>query len=108
MKSAVLISRIFSVLAATMVVAAFSLIVLAPSSMSLVQGLAQLDPELPRRLQLGTEHALGKIVWVRIFLPLLVRPVWLVPTCLALLFGGLAASTGAPTQSPRSTRTRGS
>ena len=107
MNDTVLISRTFAGLAATMLVAAFSLIVLAPPTMTLIQGLAELDPNLPRRLPRLAHHWIGTRVYTQGLLPLLVRPVWLVPTGLTLLFAGVAASTGSPRQSPRSTRTRG-
>jgi hypothetical protein len=104
--SVVLVSRIFAVLAAMMFVAAFSLIVLAPATMNLAQGLHELDAELPYRLQHFGAHVIGAKMWVRVVVPVLVRPVWMVPGFLALLFAGVAASFGSPTHSSRSTRTR--
>ncbi len=101
----VMLSRTFAVLAAAMAVAAVALIVLTPDSMTLIQGLAELDPALPRHLQHAVQNALGVRVWAHVATPLLVRPVWLIPVSLALLFAGLSASLGWPTQSPRSTRT---
>ena len=107
MEGIVLISRSFAVLAATTLVAAFSLIVLAPDGMTLIQGLAELDPAFPHRLPRLAHHWFGTAIYTHVLLPLLVRPVWLVPTGLTLLFAGVAASTGSPRHSPRSTRTRG-
>jgi hypothetical protein len=75
--------------------------------MTLIQGLAELDPALPLKLQHDIHRHLGVSIWLHLFVPLLVRPVWLVPTGLTLLFAGVAASTNAPTQSPTSTRFRG-
>ena len=101
-----IVSRTFAVLAAAMAVAAVALIVLAPDSMTLIQGLAQLDPDLPQHVRRALLNALGVGAWAHVVTPLLVRPVWLIPVYLALLCAGISASTGWPTQSPRSTRTR--
>lgn len=102
----VMVSRTFAVLAAAMAVIAVALIVLAPDNMTLIQGLAEVNPALPRQLQHAVQNALGVRAWAHVATPLLVRPVWLIPVSLGLLFAGISASTGWPTQSPRSTRTR--
>ena len=102
----VMVFRTFAVLAAAMAVIAVALIVLAPDNMTLIQGLAEVNPALPRQLQHAVQNALGVRAWAHVATPLLVRPVWLIPVSLGLLFAGISASTGWPTQSPRSTRTR--
>lgn len=102
----VLISRIFAVLAASCFVAAISLIVLAPPGMDLLHGLMALDPhEVPRATRL-THRLLGNTLWNSAAVPLLVRPVWLVPAGLALLAAGVAASWAPPTHSPHGKRFR--
>ena len=89
-----------------MAVLAVALIVLAPDNMTLLGGLAQLDPTLPTHMQHAFTNALGERAWRHVFVPVLVRPVWLVPVYLCVLFAGISASTGWPPQSQRSTRSR--
>jgi len=103
---AVIVSRTFAVLAAAMAVTAVALIVLTPDSMTLIQGLAQLNPELPQHVRHAIQNVFGARVWAHVVTPVLVRPVWLIPGSLGLLCAGISASTGWPTGSPRSTRTR--
>jgi hypothetical protein len=104
--AAVIVSRTFAVLAAAMAVTSVALIVLTPNNMTLIQGLAQLSPELPQHIRHAIQNAFGVRIWAHLATPLLVRPVWLVPVSLCLLCAGISASTGWPTESPRSTRTR--
>jgi hypothetical protein len=102
----VIVSRTFAVLAAACAVAAVALIVLAPDSMTLIQGLSELDPNLPQHFRHAMLNMLGNGAWTHVVVPLLVRPVWLIPVYLALLFAGISATLGWPAQSSRSTRTR--
>jgi uncharacterized membrane protein len=102
----VIVSRTFAVLAAAMAVLAVALIVLAPENLTLIAGLAQISPGLPAHLRHAILNALGERAWVHLFTPLMVRPVWLVPVYLCLLFAGISASTGWPPHSQRSTRSR--
>ena len=87
-----LIYRFSAILAASLLVAAFSLFMLTPEDMSLLQGLSRLDPGLPVHLHSGTRHLLGNVVWGRVLVPVLARPVWLMPLCLGLIVAGLAYS----------------
>jgi hypothetical protein len=107
MTAAVMIFRIFAVLAAALLVGAFSLAVLTPDGMSLDQGVLMLEPTLVSSVRHLVQHTIGAAAWTRLFMPLLVRPVWLIPLCLGMICAGVAASVGTPTESPRRTRTRG-
>jgi hypothetical protein len=98
-------SRIFAVLAAILLVAAFGLILLAPYDMPLVQGMSALDPTLLRHFQHAVLHTLGSRVWARIVTPILARPVWLLPLALGMVCAGVAATTSAPA-TPHRTRRR--
>ncbi len=101
-----IVSRIFTVFAAVLLVTAFALMVLPPDGLTLVQGLAELGQDTPQTLQHGVVHTLGATAWLKLFVPLLVRPVWLVPLSLGVLCVGVAATTMPPTESPRRTGRR--
>jgi len=99
-------TRTFSVLAAALLVAAFALMIIPPATMSLAQGLSELNHELVMQAQHLVQRALGSWAWVWVCVPVLVRPVWLVPLCLGLLCAGTAATTHPPSQPPHRARTR--
>jgi hypothetical protein len=103
----VLVFRIFAVLAAALLVGAFGLLVLMPDGMTLDQAMASFNPLLVGHLRHFVQHSLGAAAWSHVFMPLLVRPVWLIPLCLGMVCAGVSVTTGTPTESPRRTRTRG-
>jgi len=83
-----LTARIFAVLAAALLVAAFALGALAPDGMNLGQGIALMDRTW---LSWLTQHASGMgWVWDWVEKPLLVRPVWLLPAAFGLVCVGAA------------------
>jgi hypothetical protein len=98
-------SRIFTVLAAAMLVAAFGLIMLAPYDMPLVQGLSAIDPSLLRHIQHAVLQTLGSKAWAVLVTPVLARPIWLMPLALGMVCAGLAATTIMPV-TPQRTRRR--
>ena len=104
------VSRIFTILAAALLVVAFALLVLPPDGMTLVQALAGMSQDAPEQfigqLQHDVTQTLGTFTWVKLLVPLLVRPVWLVPLALGLLCSGIAATTLPPAESPRRTGRR--
>jgi hypothetical protein len=103
---AVNVSRIFTVVAAILLVTAFALMVLPPDGLTLKEGLAQIGPNTPEALMNGVRRTLGDEAWARVFLPLLVRPVWMLPLSLGVVCVGVAASTMPPSESPRRTGRR--
>lgn len=98
-----LVSRIFTVLAATLLVASFGLIVLAPYDLSLVQGMTAIDPTLLRHVQHAVIRTLGTRFWANLVTPVLARPVWLMPLGLGMICVGVAATMNTP---PAAHRTR--
>ncbi len=100
-----LVSRTFTVLAAVLLVAAFALIVLAPYDMPLVQGVTALDPAMLRHFQHAVLHTLGGHVWAGMVVPVLARPIWLIPLSLGMVCAGVAATTSVP-PAPHRTRRR--
>lgn len=102
-----LISRAFAVCAAVTLVLAFGLFLLTPDDMTLAQGAAVLDPNLPRALQGFIRHVLGPRAWVHVALPVLARPVWLLPLSAGLVFAGCASSFAPRGESAERFRGRG-
>ena len=99
-----LISRIFAVLAAVLLVFTFGLIVLTPYDLPLVQGLTAFDPGLVQRLHDFIVPVLGNGIWSRVVTPLLARPAWLMPLALGMVCVGVATTTNVPPQTHRSRR----
>ena len=89
-------SRIFTVLAAILLVVAFGLIVLAPYDLPLVQGVTALDPALVAGAHAWVVRWLGTAVWAGAITPVLARPVWLIPLCLGMVCVGVATTTNVP------------
>ena len=81
-------SRIFAVLAAVFLVGAVTLGLLTPRGMTLGQALLLLDPNTLPWLK---AHA-APWMWETLEIPLLIRPVWLLPAALGLVCAGAAAS----------------
>jgi hypothetical protein len=102
-----LLFRTFAVLAAALLVGAFGLLVLMPDGTTLDVGLVSLSPTLVGQMRHLVQHSLGTWPWSHLFMPLLVRPAWLIPFCLGMVCAGVSVTTGMPTESPRRTRTRG-
>jgi len=101
--SAVMISRLLAVLAATLLVTAFSLFMLTPYDLSLAQGVTAMDPAMLRHLQSAVRHTIGAGSWTYLAVPVLARPVWLLPFCAGLICAGLANTfTASPDASERS------
>ncbi len=98
-----LLSRIFTVLAATMLVVTFGLIMLTPYDMPLLQGLAAYDAGLAAHIHDTIAETLGSRVWTIAFKPLLDRPIWLIPLSLGMVCVGVATTTNVP---PATQRTR--
>lgn len=91
-----IVARVLMVLASAFLVGAVGLAALTPRGITLNQALTLLDPESVTWLR---DHALPWI-WDGIELPLLVRPVWLLPAALGLVCAGLAASLNFAQASP--------
>jgi len=102
----VILSRVLAVLAAISLVAAFALATLLPPPLTLAQLIAMFDA---RRLysvhEFVVAHGSGWI-WGHLVMPLLLRPCWLVPTSLGLVFAGGAMTIGNRKGVPRSHRRR--
>jgi hypothetical protein len=84
--------RVFSVLAATLLVAAVAVATLAPPGMSVLEALNEAAPDMLDFLRHAMTGRFGAFVMHYVATPLLVRPLWLMPTSLGLVCIGVAAS----------------
>jgi hypothetical protein len=95
--------RVLAVMAAAALVGAFALATMLPPLTSLAELVAMLDNRTLLALpQLVRGHA-PEWVWQWLVLPVLMRPVWLLPAAFGVVLGGLAITLqrpGAP-KSPR-------
>lgn len=89
------LQRILAVLSAILLVGAVALATLGPPSVPLGQVLLMIDHDLTETLRTGIEKHLAEWLWTDVALPLLVRPAWLVPASLGLVFAGAAFSVSA-------------
>jgi len=86
-------ARIFSVLAAVLLVGALALATLLPPDMSVHEAMHAIDAAWADDVLHALIGGLGKGVWDAVAVPLLMRPVWLPPLCLGLICVGGALSS---------------
>ncbi len=99
-------ARILAVLAAASLVAAFALAALLPPALTLAQLIAMFDAELLYWLhEFVVRHGAGWL-WAHALMPLLLRPCWLLPTSIGLIFAGGAMTLNSRKSVPRSHRRR--
>lgn len=100
----VISTRIFAVLAATLLVGAFTLATVLPPDLSLTAAIGMLDGGLIERLHQLADDYLAAWVWPRLAVPLLQRPVWLLPAALGIVAAGCAATLASAGATSRSRR----
>ena len=84
--------RILAILSAVLLVGAVATAMLGSPGMSLGQLLYTLDYEMVEATRRFTSTHLATWLWDWLVVPLMLRPAWLMPAALGLLFGGLALS----------------
>lgn len=92
----ILAARLFTVLAAVMGVASVALAALLSVDYALADALVMARPDAIQWLQAHTTPWL----WNTVEAPLLVRPAWIFPAMLGLLFGGAATSVSLRNAAP--------
>lgn len=97
-------TRILAVLAAILLVGAFTLATLLPPDLPLSSALSMLEPGLPGRIQAWVQAQLPGWVWLHLAVPLLTRPVWLVPAALGVVAAGASATLASSGTASRSRR----
>ena len=100
-----LLPRAFAVLAAIFLVGSVALATLLPADILLSQVLDAMQAVRPDHLQRLVIGTFGRFAWTSIAVPLLMRPVWMVPVCLGLICIGGAVTTLGPT-APRTKQRR--
>jgi hypothetical protein len=99
-------TRVFTVLAAMLLVGAFTLGTVLGPDLPLSAALAMLDTGLVSGMQALANQYLPGWVWEHVALPLLTRPAWLLPASLGLIMGGGAVTLASAAGASRSRRRR--
>jgi hypothetical protein len=102
----VIVQRILSVVAAALLVGAVALGLLGPPDMPLGAALFLINHDLVHAFRGGIEAHFDHWMWDDVVLPLLVRPVWLLPASLGLVFAGLSLTLANKSRPQRSQRRR--
>lgn len=84
-----MVARVFAVLAAVFLVAAAGFALLTPIGMRLSDGVTQLDHTALNWMQARSASWL----WAYVELPVLLRPIWLLPASLGMICAGIAGSS---------------
>jgi hypothetical protein len=84
----VIAARVLSVVAAAFLVGALALATLGDPSLPLGQALATMRAGLPDALHSFVAGHLGSGLWDWVAMPLLLRPVWLIPASLGIIAVG--------------------
>lgn len=98
------VPRVLAVLSAALLVGAIALATLGPPGVPLGQLLFMLDHDAMQGLRAGVERVAGDWTWRIVIVPMLVRPAWLIPAGLGLIFGGAALSASTRNSARRSHR----
>ena len=88
--------RVLAVLAAMALVGAFALATMLPPLTSLAELMAMLDSPTLINLPATIHGHAPAWVWEWLVLPLLMRPVWLLPAAFGVVLGGLAITLHGP------------
>lgn len=91
-----LAARIFAVLAATFLVGAVALGTVLPPDMTLFEAVHVLDSARADAAQAAAIGQLGQAVWNAVAVPMLLRPVWLLPLSIGIVFAGGGLSFSFP------------
>lgn len=101
-----ILRRILAVLAAALLVGTVAMATLAPADMLLGQALLAIDRNTVGGLQSWIESVSAHWMWTDVVLPVLVRPVWLLPASLGLICAGLSLTLPHGRRAERSRQRR--
>jgi hypothetical protein len=101
-----LAERILAVLAAVFLVLAFALANLFPATMPLSRLVSMINHPLLLWLQDAVREEVSEWAWQMLFLPVLLRPAWLLPLVIGVLFGGASLTAASRRRGSRSPRWR--
>jgi hypothetical protein len=100
----VIAQRILAVLAAMLLVGAVALAMLGPPEVPLGQALFMIDHDLMEAVHTFVGTHLATWLWDYVFVPVMVRPAWLVPAALGLVCGGVSLTLSTRKSAHRSHR----
>jgi len=98
--------RVLAVLAAGCLVAAFALANLLPVTLPLSRLISMINHPVLLAMQDGVRDHVSEWVWQSLFLPVLMRPCWLLPLVMGVLLGGAALTVVWRRRGARSPRWR--
>ncbi len=90
-----MMSRILAVVAAILLVGAVGVAILGPPGLPLGRAISLLDQGLLSALHGAIRAYAGTWLWDDVLQPLLVRPAWLVPASIGLIFAGASVTVGS-------------
>jgi uncharacterized protein (DUF2062 family) len=102
----VIVAKGLAIVSAVLLVIAFALAVLMPPMTTLSLALSMYDHSALVAAQEAIRTNVSDWAWVHMAVPLLVRPVWLMPASIGMVAGGAALTASRRTSAPRSHRRR--
>lgn len=99
-----IVQRTLAVLSAALLVGAVALATLGPANLPLGQAIFMLDHDVMQIMRTGIEQHVSAWLWRYVAVPVLVRPVWLVPAALGIICAGAALSLSNRKSAHRSHR----
>jgi hypothetical protein len=100
----VITQRILAVLSAALLVGAVALAMLGPPEVPLGQVLFMINHDLMEAVHGFVGTHLASWLWDYLLVPVLVRPAWLMPATVGLIFGGASLSLSTRKPARRSHR----
>lgn len=101
-----ILARILAVVSAMFMVAAFTLATMLPPDMPLSQAISLANHGWLVSLQDVVLKHVSPWVWTNLVVPVLLRPVWIMPITLGMVTAGIAVTLSSRRGSPNSRRRR--
>jgi uncharacterized membrane protein len=102
----VIAQRVLAILAAIFLVGAVAVATLEAPDIPLGSALAMVDQDFQAAVEDGLRAHVSQWMWDEMVVPVLVRPAWLLPAALGLVFAGISLTLTNRQRPQRSTRRR--